>query len=102
MLVNRSGISGANEFVACPDKHDQKYCDTKNQQRNTDAKGMVKYGEAFFTSLGLPALPDSFWQRSLFTRPQDREVVCHASAWDLDNKDDVRIKMWQSPRSSRS
>ena len=23
----------------------------------------------------------------------DREVVCHASAWDLDNKDDLRIKM---------
>ncbi len=63
------------------------------QQRKTDAKGMVKYGEGFFTSLGLPNLPGSFWQRSLFLRPQDREVVCHASAWDLDNKDDVRIKM---------
>ncbi|HZS05570.1 MAG TPA: M2 family metallopeptidase [Blastocatellia bacterium] len=63
------------------------------QERKTDAKGMVKYGEAFFTSLGLPALPDTFWQRSLFLRPQDREVVCHASAWDIDNKDDVRIKM---------
>lgn len=63
------------------------------QQRKTDARGMVKYGESFFTSLGLPALPATFWQRSLFVRPQDREVVCHASAWDIDNHDDVRIKM---------
>ncbi len=54
---------------------------------------MVKTGEAFFTSLGLPALPETFWQRSLFTKPKDREVVCHASAWDLDNIDDLRIKM---------
>lgn len=62
--------------------------------RKTDAKGMVKYGEGFFTSLGLPALPASFWEKSLFTRPQDREVVCHASAWDMDpEKNDVRIKM---------
>ncbi len=61
--------------------------------RKTDAKGMVKYGEGFFTSLGLQTLPETFWKRSLFTRPQDRDVVCHASAWDVDFKDDVRIKM---------
>ncbi len=61
--------------------------------RKTDAKGMVKFGEGFFTSLGLQTLPETFWQRSLFTRPQDRDVVCHASAWDVDFKDDVRIKM---------
>jgi len=54
---------------------------------------MVKTGEGFFTSLGLPALPKTFWKRSLFTKPKDREVVCHASAWDLDNADDLRIKM---------
>ncbi len=54
---------------------------------------MVKTGEDFFTSLGLPKLPETFWTRSLFTKPQDREVVCHASAWDLDNVDDLRIKM---------
>lgn len=61
--------------------------------RNTDARQMVKYGESFFTSLGLPALPETFWQRSMFTKPQDREVVCHASAWDIDMQHDVRIKM---------
>jgi len=54
---------------------------------------MVKAGEGFFTSLGLPALPETFWSRSLFLKPKDREVVCHASAWDLDNVDDLRIKM---------
>jgi peptidyl-dipeptidase A len=54
---------------------------------------MVRTGERFYTSLGFPALPESFWQRSQITRPRDREVVCHASAWDVDNKEDLRIKM---------
>ncbi|MDX2209060.1 MAG: M2 family metallopeptidase [Sphingopyxis sp.] len=54
---------------------------------------MVKYGEGFFTSLGLAPLPDTFWTRSQFLKPADREVICHASAWNLDNKDDLRIKM---------
>lgn len=63
------------------------------KKRNTDARQMVRYGEGFFTSLGFDKLPDTFWQRSLFTKPQDREVVCHASAWDIDNQKDVRIKM---------
>ena len=54
---------------------------------------MVKTGEGFYTSLGLPPLPETFWQRSLIVRPKDREVVCHASAWDIDNLDDIRIKM---------
>jgi peptidyl-dipeptidase A len=61
--------------------------------RNTDAKQMVRYGEAFFTSLGFDALPSTFWDRSLFTKPADREVVCHASAWDIDYEKDVRLKM---------
>jgi peptidyl-dipeptidase A len=54
---------------------------------------MVKAGENFYSSLGFEKLPDTFWKRSLFTKPADREVVCHASAWDIDNKDDIRIKM---------
>jgi peptidyl-dipeptidase A len=61
--------------------------------RKTDARGMVKYGENFFTSLGFAPLPQTFWDRSLFTKPADREVVCHASAWDVDSKDDLRVKM---------
>src|SRR5215510_3566420 len=63
------------------------------QDRKTDAKGMVKYGEAFFTSLGFASLPKTFWERSLFVKPADRDVVCHASAWDVDFKEDLRIKM---------
>jgi peptidyl-dipeptidase A len=63
------------------------------QDRHTDAKGMARYGEAFFTSLGFSPLPKTFWERSLFTKPADRDVVCHASAWDIDSKDDVRVKM---------
>ena len=58
-----------------------------------DAKKMVEVAEQFFTSMGFEELPDTFWQRSLFTKPQDRDVVCHASAWNLDNEEDVRIKM---------
>jgi len=63
------------------------------KKHNYDAIKMVKTGEGFFTSLGFEPLPETFWQRSLFTKPRDREVVCHASAWNLDNKDDLRIKM---------
>lgn len=54
---------------------------------------MVKTGEAFFSSLGFEPLPETFWERSLFVKPRDRDVVCHASAWDIDNVDDLRIKM---------
>jgi peptidyl-dipeptidase A len=63
------------------------------QDRHTDARGMVKYGEGFFTSLGFAPLPKTFWERSLFTKPADRDVICHASAWDVDSQEDLRIKM---------
>jgi peptidyl-dipeptidase A len=63
------------------------------KKKNTDWKQMVKYGEGFFTSLGFAPLPSTFWERSLFLRPKDRDVVCHASAWDVDNVNDLRIKM---------
>ena len=58
-----------------------------------DAIRMAKLAESFFTSLGLMALPETFWQRSMFVQPKDREVVCHASAWDPRYAGDVRIKM---------
>jgi peptidyl-dipeptidase A len=63
------------------------------EEHEVDALKMVKTGEAFFTSLGFAPLPDTFWERSLFVKPRDREVVCHASAWDLDDVEDLRIKM---------
>ncbi len=58
-----------------------------------DPVRMVKQGEAFYSSLGFAPLPDTFWQRSQIVKPADREVICHASAWDVDNFDDIRIKM---------
>ena len=61
--------------------------------KKVDEREMVRYGERFFTSLGFDPLPPTFWQRSLFVKPRDREVVCHASAWDVDNDQDLRIKM---------
>jgi peptidyl-dipeptidase A len=57
------------------------------------ALDMVHYGENFFTSLGFAPLPKTFWERSQFIHPRDREVVCHASAWDIDSVDDLRVKM---------
>ena len=56
------------------------------KRRKTGAADMVRIGERFYTSLGFAPLPQTFWERSLFVRPQDREVVCHASAWDIDSK----------------
>ncbi len=67
------------------------------KNRKTDAREMTKIAENFFTSLGFEPLPATFWERSLFTKPQDREVVCHASAWNLDEVDDLRIKMCIEP-----
>ena len=61
--------------------------------RNTDPKQMVRYGESFFTSLGFEQLPQTFWERSMLTKPVDHEAVCHASAWDIDYEKDVRLKM---------
>jgi peptidyl-dipeptidase A len=67
--------------------------------KNVDAQGMVRYAEGFFKSLGFEPLPSTFWERSLFTKPRDREVVCHASAWDIDYKDDLRIKVCIEPNA---
>jgi peptidyl-dipeptidase A len=68
------------------------------QKKKLSPKAMVEIGEKFFTSLGLDKLPPTFWDRSLFTRPKDREVVCHASAWDLTYAGDIRIKMCIEPK----
>ena len=63
------------------------------EAKKVDPIEMVRIGERFFTSLGFAPLPKTFWERSLFVKPRDREAVCHASAWDIDNVDDLRIKM---------
>jgi peptidyl-dipeptidase A len=67
--------------------------------KNVDARGMVHYAEGFFKSLGFEPLPETFWERSLFTKPRDRDVVCHASAWSIDFKDDLRVKVCIEPNA---
>ncbi len=62
-------------------------------RRGLSETDLVRTAERFFVSLGFDPLPASFWERSLFVRPRDREVVCHASAWDVDCVDDLRLKM---------
>ena len=71
--------------------------DKKLKEKKFSPEKMVKTGESFFVSLGMDPLPKSFWERSLFLRPKDREVVCHASAWDVSWNDDLRIKMCIEP-----
>ncbi|GGD68731.1 M2 family metallopeptidase [Lacimicrobium alkaliphilum] len=63
------------------------------KDQNYDEIKMVEQAESFFSSLGFAELPETFWERSQFTKPRDRDVICHASAWDIDDKDDLRIKM---------
>jgi peptidyl-dipeptidase A len=62
-----------------------------------DAARMTRSAEDFYRSIAFPALPQKFWERSMLTQPRDRDVVCHASAWEMDGKDDVRIKMCIRP-----
>jgi peptidyl-dipeptidase A len=72
--------------------------DGVEQQADTQyAKDTAKIAEDFYISIGFPALPASFWDKSMLTRPRDRDVVCHASAWDMNQKGDVRIKMCIKP-----
>ncbi len=95
LLGSMSSSGWANLFeLMVPENADPGYDLTAIlQEKGLDERGMAEYGERFFTSLGLDPLPDTFWERSMFKRPADRDVVCGASAWDLDDKDDIRIKM---------
>lgn len=67
--------------------------DSTLKKKNFSPQEMVRSAENFYVSLGMPRLPDTFWERSQFTKPRDRDVVCHASAWGLDGGNDLRIKM---------
>ncbi len=95
LLGNMWAQSWGNIYdLVAPENADPGYDVTKQLAlHNYDEIKMVKGAEKFFTSLGFEALPETFWTRSLFTKPEDRDVICHASAWDLDAKDDIRIKM---------
>jgi peptidyl-dipeptidase A len=62
-------------------------------EKTLDEKAMVKFAEVFYTSIGFPSLPQTFWERSMFSKPAGKDVVCHASAWDVTYNNDLRIKM---------
>ena len=61
------------------------------------AKQMTERAQDFYTSLGMPKLPESYWTKTQFIKPMDRDVVCHASAWDMNMSGDVRTKMCIKP-----
>ena len=95
LLGNMWGQSWTNVYeTVAPRASGRGYDLTRLLQRaRVDEVEMVRYGERFFSSLGFEPLPATFWDRSLFVKPADRDVVCHASAWNLDFESDVRIKM---------
>jgi peptidyl-dipeptidase A len=66
--------------------------DARLKAQKWDAVRMTRSAESFYLSLGFPPLPQTFWERSMLTLPRDRAVVCHASAWDMQNGRDVRVK----------
>ncbi len=80
-------------LVAPPNSDPGYDLDALLAKHKVDWKRMVEYGEGFFRSLGFAPLPPTFWERSLFLKPPARDVVCHASAWDIDFAEDVRLKM---------
>ena len=101
LLGNMRAQSWENIYpLVAPPSSDPGYDLTKIlEARKIDEKEMTRMGERFFTSLGFDPLPQTFWERSLFTKPRDREVVCHASAWDVENSQDLRIKMCIKPNA---
>lgn len=66
-------------------------------KQNYDAVKMTRSAESFYQSIAFPALPETFWERSMLTKPRDRDVQCHASAWHMDGDEDVRIKQCIRP-----
>jgi len=97
MLGNMWGQSWSNIYdLVYEEKPDSKYIDVTKiiKEKSLSEIEMVEYAEDFFISMGFKPLPETFWERSLFVKPRDRSVVCHASAWNLDPaNNDLRIKM---------
>jgi peptidyl-dipeptidase A len=75
----------------------EREADVVHQASLDEARRMAERAQDFYTSLGMPKLPEGYWQKSQFIKPRDRDVVCHASAWDMDMGDDVRTKMCIKP-----
>lgn len=94
LLGNIYGLTWANVFDLVAPKNASLPYDLTDalKRKGYDEVKLVKTAENFYTSIGFAPLPETFWQRSLLSRPRDREVNCHASAWDIDGKDDLRVK----------
>ena len=86
MLARHAGVPSPAELV-----------EVEREAQLATAKDMAGRAQDFYVSLGMPKLPDSYWENSLFVKPRDRDVVCHASAWDMDMAGDVRTKMCIKP-----
>ena len=97
MLGNMWGQSWSNVYdLIYEEETESNYIDVTKiiNEKSIDEIEMVEYAEDFFISMGFKPLPETFWERSLFIKPRDRSVVCHASAWNLDPaNNDLRIKM---------
>jgi peptidyl-dipeptidase A len=95
LLGNMWAQSWSNVYdLVAPPESDPGYDLTERlREEGYDALEMVRTAERFFSSLGFERLPETFWDRSMFTQPADRDVVCHASAWNIDDQEDLRIKM---------
>uniref|UniRef100_A0A8C3B3R6 Angiotensin-converting enzyme n=1 Tax=Cyclopterus lumpus TaxID=8103 RepID=A0A8C3B3R6_CYCLU len=78
-------------MIPFPDKPNLDVTDEMVRQ-GYNATHMFYVAEDFFTSLNLEKMPDEFWSGSMLVKPEGREVVCHASAWDFYNRNDFRIK----------
>jgi peptidyl-dipeptidase A len=96
--VDMNQILAANGYMpppvpgAAPGQLDAAVAAADKAHREAAIK-MMRTGEGFYSSIGFPPLPGTFWERTQFIRPRDREVTCHASAWDIDDREDLRIKM---------
>jgi hypothetical protein len=94
LLGNMWGQNWEIRDIVLPFKNVQQLDVTKEliRQKYTPLK-MFKVAEDFFKSINLKPMPKSFWKNSVIEKPLDgREIICHASAWNMGIKNDVRIK----------
>nr|QDC23064.1 angiotensin-converting enzyme isoform 1 [Cupiennius salei] len=95
LLGNMWAQSWGNIFDIVKPIKEKQFLDVSDRmrERKMTALDMFKMSEEFFTSLGLKPMTQEFWNRSIIEKPKDREIVCHASAWDFSDGKDFRIKM---------
>jgi peptidyl-dipeptidase A len=86
------------QLAKYPSPTPQQIVEAERAAQLQTAKEMTERAEEFYVNLGMPKLPDSYWEKTQFIKPRDRDVVCHASAWPMDTEgEDVRTKMCIKP-----